>query len=217
MGKRGPAPKGPYADKSEVLSTRIRPDTRTALVTAASAKGVPLSQEIEHRLRRTFQEDQRAIDNFGTLRNRALMKMIANVMQTAWHPDRPNVEWLDDPWLFEQTIRTINMVLMAVRPPGRAQPPADRKLRWKLRHIDAMERAADMWHFVQQADASLPLEADAADQIFNRLKADLGETCQRPLISAGTPQQAVRANRAVERAMRQKRVTSATRKSGSQK
>lgn len=200
MGSRGPPPKGEYAGKSQVLSTRIRADTRAALVAAAKRSGRSLSQEIEHRLRRTFQEDERIYDGFGTARNRALMKMIANVVQTAWHPDRPDAEWLDDPWLFDQTIRLINLVLIAVRPPGSSKPPADPKLRRKLTDIEPMARAADMWHFVQNADASLPLSADSVEHAFNRLKADLGDIAQRPMIvQATTNAEVIRDTREAEK------------------
>jgi hypothetical protein len=202
MGKRGPAPRGEYTDKSQVLSTRIRADTRAALVHAAKRSGRSLSQEIEKRLRRTFTEDERIHEGFGTARNRALMKMIASVMQTAWHPDRPDAEWLDDPWLFDQTIRLINLVLFAVRPPGPSKPPANQKLRRKLRHIEPMARAADIWHFVQNANASLPLKADSIDHHFNRLKADLGDIAQRPIITqAATTGEVVRKTREAEKAL----------------
>ena len=52
MGKRGRVPKGEYAGKTEVMSFRITPDTKTALRRAAATSGRSLSQEAEHRLRR---------------------------------------------------------------------------------------------------------------------------------------------------------------------
>lgn len=197
MGKRGPAAKGEFGDKSAVLSTRISADLRAALEKSVAQSGLTLSREIEHRLRRSFDDDKMADEGFGTRRNRALMKMIALSMQTAWHPDKPDAEWLDDRWLFHQTLQRINLILMAIRPPGPVEPPADPELRQKLEQVDAMERASDMWHFIQRADASLPLRADPADRVFNRLKADLGEVAQRPEIVQTTAEVASETARVV--------------------
>src|SRR3954469_10224641 len=113
MGKRGPAPKGDYEGKSQVLSTRIRPDTRAMLVEAAAASGRSLSQEIEHRLRRGFDSEQMIKASFGSRRNYRLMQLVALSTQVAIDPgpDFRNADaetdWLDDPTSFEMARRMI--------------------------------------------------------------------------------------------------------------
>ena len=74
MGRRGPKPAGPYEHKTTVFSTRIRPDTRERLANAAAARGRPLSQEVEHRLRASFDRDDDIVRVFGTDANYAVMR-----------------------------------------------------------------------------------------------------------------------------------------------
>ena len=90
MGRRGPQPKGEYGGKigrTAVLSTRLQPDTRRRLVAATEASGRSLSQELEHRLRRTFIEDDKAVEFYGSQSNAAILKLIGAVIQstcTSW-------------------------------------------------------------------------------------------------------------------------------------
>ena len=194
MGKRGPAAKGEFGDKSAVLSTRISADLRAALEKSVAQSGLTLSREIEHRLRRSFDDDKIANEGFGTRRNRALMKMIAISMQTAWtRTNRTLSGWMIRGCSIKLFRKSI-FILMAVRPPGTEIQPADQKLRRKLEQVDPIERAADMWHFIQKADSSLPFGADPSDKIYNRLKAELGEIASRPEITEGTAKLAIKAD-----------------------
>src|SRR5437764_2003320 len=102
MGKRGPQPKGEYGTKigrTAVLSTRLQPETRALLIAATKTSGRSLSQELEHRLRRTFSEDKNAVEFFGNQSNAAILKLIGAVIQSTctnwrvessegWAPDR---------------------------------------------------------------------------------------------------------------------------------
>src|SRR6516164_3768972 len=86
MGKRGPQPKGEYGRKigrTAVLSARIQPDTRRRLVDATEASGRSLSQELEHRLRRTFIDDDKAVEFYGSDRNEAVLKLVGVTIQSA--------------------------------------------------------------------------------------------------------------------------------------
>lgn len=72
MGKRGPAPRGEYGGKigrTAVLSTRLQPDTRVRLSVAAKSNGRSLSQELEHRLRGSFIEEDKVVDFYGSQSN----------------------------------------------------------------------------------------------------------------------------------------------------
>jgi hypothetical protein len=174
MGKRGPAAKGEFGDKSAVLSTRISADLRAALESSVKKNGLTLSREIEHRLRRTFIEDEKIDEGFGSRRNRALMKMIAMMMQTAQRPDKRDVDWLDDSFLFERAVGRLNALFELVKPmegsehPSVARPEVD----------SIMDRVitAGLLYAVQRADPKLPLNER---ELVNLLKSDLGEVAMR--------------------------------------
>ncbi|CAN7732594.1 hypothetical protein [Mesorhizobium sp. LjNodule214] len=181
MGKRGPAPKGEYENKSNVLSTRIRGDTRAHLVAAAKASGRSLSQEIEHRLRRTFIDDARIEDAFGGRRNYLLMRMVALAAESAFRFTGRESNWLDEPVAFDAAFKMIQEILTAIRPVGSTDDPSwDENDRTKLAQV-----WSDItWSDVQTADPTLPLDSpieDAREALFNgMLKTDLGPLVNRP-------------------------------------
>src|SRR4051794_10460816 len=114
MGKRGPAPKGEYGHKTAVFSTRLQRDTRARLAATAKASGRSLSQELEHRLRRTFVDDDKAIDFFGSVQNAAICKLLGMTIaatgttwlkktEDGWVSDpKDGGEWLRDQKLFDR-------------------------------------------------------------------------------------------------------------------
>ena len=123
MGKRGPQPKGEYGGKigrTAVLSTRLQPDTRTRLVAASKASGRSLSQELEHRLRRSFIEDDKAVEFYGTEQNAAVVKFIGVTIQstTARSSTKEKDEWLNEQWLFDDVMDAIEHMLLWFRPGG---------------------------------------------------------------------------------------------------
>lgn len=125
MGKRGPQASGGYGDKTAVLSTRITSDLRQSLEDAAATSGRSLSSEIEHRLRRSF-DDDRVIDQLGGQQLYAILRTVAAVMSMAGtgfmsELDRrsdPAAEWLNDPDGYDRAFWAVVTVLDAMRPPG---------------------------------------------------------------------------------------------------
>jgi hypothetical protein len=184
VAKRGPAPKGEFSDKSQVFSTRISAELRARLEEAASKSGSTLSREVEHRLRRSFADDDAALEKFGSRRNRAVLKMLAAAMQTVYNPDRPNADWLDDPWLFDQCVRTLISLLEAIKPSGGIEPLSNPLLDLASK-LQPGSRAAHILEEIQSADPSLPLNVSASEHIANSLKVDLGEVAERPKIVRG--------------------------------
>jgi hypothetical protein len=134
MGKRGPQPKGEYGRKigrTAVLSTRLQPDTRARLSEAAKANKRSLSQELEHRLRGTFIEEDNVVDFYGTQSNAAVVKLLGAVIKSTctswlvktsdgWVPDahKDPGEWLRDPKLFNGVLTAIVHTLMWFKPGG---------------------------------------------------------------------------------------------------
>jgi hypothetical protein len=116
--RRGPAPKGEYADKAATISTRITADLRGWLERAAKNSGRTLSQEIENRLRQTFVEEDRMIDRFGGERTARILQVVASVLNGMRNPENPEADWLDDPRAFDLGVDAIYWTLEPVRPPN---------------------------------------------------------------------------------------------------
>ena len=131
MGARGPKPKGGYGDKTAVLSTRITAPTRRALETAAAKSGRSLSSEVEYRLRRSFDEDEKTIDRLGGPQLYAILRMISATMELTGlhayfmsrHEIAKSVEWLYDAYCYDQVVKTVTTILESLRPPGDPSPP----------------------------------------------------------------------------------------------
>lgn len=188
MGKRGPPPKGEYSGKSKVLSTRIRPDTRAALEAAKKESRRSLSQEIEHRLQRTFVEDDKIEAALGGRQNFAIMRLITNVMQSTRNVGK-KADWRTDPYAFDQMLKAVNAVLLALRPPGDPPSSMDQILD-AGGHSQGIGNAITALTEVQTADPSLPLHKGTRRDQRNRfLLADLGELAGRPKLFGRTAEE----------------------------
>ena len=176
MARRGPVPRGEYSNKSRVLSTRIREDTRNSLEAAAKHSGRSLSQEIEYRLRRSFDEDKRIFELFGGRRNYAVLRLVADVMQTIYNPFRPDADWLDDPYQFDQLVTAVASVLEAVRPPGdRVLDHPDAGMRVAA-ELQAQTAAAHAVLALRDAAAEIPLDPKSP---YPLIRSDLGAVAER--------------------------------------
>jgi len=169
---KGPAPKGEYAGKSSVFSTRIRPDLRKKMEVAAKKSGRSLSQEVEHRLRQSFVEDEKISEMFGDRKTFSLMRMMAlAIHMDPYLPSDGKSSWLDDPERFETAIVAALSVLEAIRPAGFVN--YDRPLQQILQHRGEFA-AFQIWLKVKRANASLPLDKGTRTDHRNAmLKADL--------------------------------------------
>ena len=80
--KRGRKPQGPYADKSSVLTTRITTELREKLDRARKQHPEfrSLSQEVEHRLRRSFNEDEPIKELFGSKEAYAIARLVTFIL-----------------------------------------------------------------------------------------------------------------------------------------
>jgi hypothetical protein len=174
MGKRGPQPKGEYGGKirrTAVLSTRLQPDTRTRLVAAREASGRSLSQELEHRLRRTFIEDDKAVEFCGTEQNAAVLKLIGATIQSTGTRTLRNrkYEWLKEQWLFDDVVDAIEHMLLWFRPGGDSG-------RRNITISSGTNRMDELIDEIRSADPSLPITKRSTRQhVMATLKDRLGE------------------------------------------
>jgi hypothetical protein len=176
MKQRGPIPRGEYRNKSMVVSTRLREDTKQAIVRKAEESGRSFAQEVEYRLRRSLDDDRHVVDRFGGQRNYAVLQLISSIMGTVKNPFMPGADWLDDPYRFNQFVQIVNLVLEELRPPG------DRGLQTTdegTRIAGELQAGAEAFHAVsalQHASAELPLDPSNP---FPRIKSDLGPVADR--------------------------------------
>src|SRR4051794_14659045 len=175
---KGPAPRGEYVGKSSVFSTRIRPDLRQKLEQGAKKSGRSLSQEIEHRLRRSFVEDEKIAERFGDRKTFLLLELMAKAIQFKGTEGKPG-EWLENPDDFELAIAAALAVLEAVRPKGfvdRDNPFLQVATRYQAENI-----ANEIWHAIKAANPALALNKGSREDHRNAItKTDLGEIAERP-------------------------------------
>src|SRR3546814_727442 len=116
MAPRGRAPQGEYSNKLATLSTRITEDLRRALETAKTESGRSLSQEIEARLRASFENERAISDAFGDRQTYAVMRIIGGVLDALRNPGEDRPDWLDDPYAHDAMVGAVLNVLEVFRP-----------------------------------------------------------------------------------------------------
>ena len=174
---KGPVPRGEYAGKSTVFSTRIRPDLRQKLEQAAKKSRRSLSQEIEHRLRRSFVEDEKISEMFGDRRTFLLMQMMAMAIRFKGD-DGPPGEWLQNPDDFEIAIAAALSVLEAIRPPVPVDSDNPFIALWVTTKAEGI--SFDIWNEIKKANPALPLNRGTRADHWNAMaKADLSDIADR--------------------------------------
>ena len=179
MGKRGPQPKGEYGRKTArtaVLSTRLQPDTRARLLGAAKVNQRSLSQELEHRLRRTFIEDDKTVEIYGTEQTAAVVKLIGLMLNAAAARTsrRGRHEWLKEQWLFDDVIDAIVHTLLWFRPGGDSE-------RRQITLSSTTDRVDELIDEIRSADPSLPMAMRSNRQhTMAMLKDKLGDLARHP-------------------------------------
>ena len=168
MGKRGRAPKGEYAGKTEVMSFRLTPDTKAALRAAAARSGRSLSQETEHRLRRGLDEEEATSSLWGDVKTSAMLRLAAQVVQSVRTLQDTKVHWTADAMVFDSAIEAIAGTLKLFHP-----------LQAEGFSVGSPEIGAAALKIVEEAQAtelSRPLSKSSRRQrAMARFKEDLGQ------------------------------------------
>ncbi|MFZ0460143.1 MAG: hypothetical protein WAM17_17220 [Rhodoplanes sp.] len=139
-----------------------------------------LSQELEHRLRRSFIEDDKAVDFYGSEQTAAIVKLIGAVIQsnaaTISPKSKKQYEWLKHPFVFDNVMMAIRHVLLWFRPGG------DSGLQ-EITLGTATNTVDQLINEIRSADPSLPIAAGSSRQhAMAMLKDKLGD-----LVTARNP------------------------------
>lgn len=184
MGKRGPAPKGEYADKTAVLSTRITRELRLNLEKSSRKSRRSLSSEIEYRLRRSYEEDESITDRFGSREAYALLRLIGLSAELS---GGSGSDWLHDGNRFDQALNAITGVLEQFRPktPAAQAPlsaqPGNNPDGWGIAHTvaaqtEGLATAADLIEAI--SGKATPTTESRRNRkplkVLPRIKQDLG-------------------------------------------
>ena len=183
MGKRGPQASGGYADKTAVLSTRITGGLRLALEEAAQESGRTLSSEIEHRLRRSFDNDN-VVETLGGRQLYAILRAISATMMvvgTGWlsaasNKSRQHLLWLNDPAAFDEVVQGTNAVLQTLRP--KSEPSGGV---WKS-GVTADRVGLGIMEQIAETEPTQPSPSEKLannERLFRRIASDLGEMHSR--------------------------------------
>jgi hypothetical protein len=166
--KRGRAPQGEYAAKTDVMSFRIRPDIKAALRKAAKTSGRSLSQETEHRLRRALDEDRTISSFWGDAKTFAMMQLAAQTVLSLGKVRDTKVHWTANVEAFDAAMEAIIGTLRVFRPLVATSLSTGRP------EIGAP--ASSILREAQAADPTRPLNKSTRRQrAMTRFKEDLGE------------------------------------------
>jgi hypothetical protein len=179
--RRGRRASGNYKQKTHVFSTRITADLREALGVAANNKGHSLSQEVEHRLRRSFDEDIGIIERFGNRRNYSVLRLISSYMDAIYNPIDLQASWLDDPYVFAQLVKAVSVMLAQLRPPGDPAPPAGSTMALAPDTFQGDVAAAYWLGMVKAAEPDmLPVGGNNKEtNLAALIRSDLGQIAER--------------------------------------
>lgn len=183
MGERGPKANQEFGDQRAVLSTRITQETRDALEAAATASGRPLSREVEHRLRRSFDTDT-IVETLGGPQLYAMLRLVSAAMlmagtgrvNAARRKALQKTDWLNDPDAYAEAVKATLQVLHALRPAG--SPTGH--LRDK--GLDGLFMANLVLDAVEEATPTQPSpgeKLDNAQLVLRRVASGLGPLHER--------------------------------------
>ena len=119
------------------MGVRLTRELRARLEAEARAEGRSLTQEIELRLRESFELEKHINDIFGGKHTQQFLQVMAQLIRlieisaggTQREPDgRVRIRWLDDPFTYDLVQSMFETVLRHLRPRGRRTVP--KALRW---------------------------------------------------------------------------------------
>jgi hypothetical protein len=128
---KGRPPVAPDARRSKNFTFRSRAALHQKLGMAAKASGRSISEEIEYRLERSFENERRVYEVFGDRDVYGIMRVIGAAIHEAGsaagfyatHSLDGAAGWLRQPWAYDQAVKAAMRVFDALRPEGDPSPP----------------------------------------------------------------------------------------------
>jgi hypothetical protein len=140
---KGTNPKGrppkrqPKPGERVPLGLRVTPELKRALDQAAASSGRSQSQEAEVRLERTFASEHSLLEMLDLAygcENVALVMTFAELIRSVGSSaallamarsknEHPQASWIEDPFLFNEVVASINEIIESLRPQGEAVAP----------------------------------------------------------------------------------------------
>ncbi len=132
----------------ERLSVRMTPWLKDRLETEARAHKRSLTQELESRLRTTFEEDDSIRREFaGDRETLGLLRLIGQTVDMV--QAETGQTWIADRYTFDQVRRAVPAVLDSFRPAGEGRIPDDLPI---MKDIDSPETRAQIRAWMEERD-----------------------------------------------------------------
>jgi hypothetical protein len=131
---------------------------------------------LEHRLRRTFTEDDKTVEFYGTEQTAAVVKLIGLTVNAAAARTsrRGRHEWLKEQWLFDDVIDAIVHTLLWFRPGGESG-------RQQITLSSTTDRIDELIDEIRSADPSPSMTTGSSRQhAMAMLKDKLGDLARHP-------------------------------------
>jgi hypothetical protein len=128
---RGRPPVPAETRKRNNVTIRMRDELKAKVEQSADAHQRSISQEIERHLERSFDQDQRLEDVFGSADLFGLLRVVGAAMDVAGksaafmatRSPEASRGWIDHPDAYDQALQAAVDVLQRLRPPGKVELP----------------------------------------------------------------------------------------------
>jgi hypothetical protein len=161
------------------ISVRTKEPLRLQLEAAAKTRGVSMNTEIVDRLQRSFENDRRLEEIFGSREVYGVMRIIAAAIHetglSAGFYSTSSIEgakgWLRNPWAYDQAVQAATRVLEVLRPAGDVMPPEEQE------HMRNLGRgfANGILNEIARGEARVPTNSARTDE----LRRELGPLAER--------------------------------------
>ncbi|MCJ2108176.1 hypothetical protein MKK70_22965 [Methylobacterium sp. E-041] len=159
------------------LKLRLKEPDRSALEKSAQERGVSLNTEIVDRLRRSFDEERSISDLFGNRRDFAFMKFVYATIENIVNLKKPDADWREDPYRFDQIFKAVVAIFEAIRPKGKLPNDPEEALDYGGQHrgVGAAYMALQE---IMQADPNISFGESGHRLRTSILANDLGKLAQ---------------------------------------
>ena len=148
MARRGRPPRGEHRDVRERVSVRMTTELKGRLEAEARKSDRSLTQEVESRLRDSFEKDDRVTREFaGDRETLGLLRLIGQAVRVL--QAETGQTWIKDRYTFDQVRRAVPALLDSFKPAGESRLPDDMPI---MTGIDNPEARAQIRALMEKKD-----------------------------------------------------------------